>query len=162
MSGFQASVNQQLPLAVAGDPASNNPWRAVVSPVATGLQAGTGGVTVARFAWVQSDGTVLNAGSGVPDGFLFRELQAMITTYLAEAGNVVPAGFPVTLAETGDWWFVANTNAAVIGQKVFASLTTGATQTGAAGATISGFIETPFVVRSACLTGEIAKMSRAS
>lgn len=156
---FQSTVYIQQAPAVAGDFASSNPRAAVVGPEG-GLTAGTGGVTVARFGWVQSDGTVLNsAASGAPTGFIHREQQALITTYLAENGNVVPAGFPITLHRSGDFWFTANTNAAVAGQKVFASLTDGSTRTGAAGATISGYVETPFVVSVGCSTGELGVMS---
>ncbi len=157
--GFQTQVNAQQAPACAGDFASGNPRAAVVSPEG-GFVAGTGGITVATFAWAQSDGTLLNSdASAKPTGFVHREQQALITTYLAESGNNIPAGFAVTLMRTGDYYFKANTNAAVVGQKVFAKLSDGTTRTGAAGATIAGYIETDFVVSRACLTGELAVMS---
>ena len=158
--GFQTQVNARQAPAVAGDFASANP-RAAVVPPEDGFVAGAAGVTVGRFAWIQSDGvTVLNTGTGKPDGFIHREQQALISTYLAESGNNIPAGFPVTLMRTGDYYFKANTNAAVKGQKVFAKLADGTTRTGAAGATIAGFIETDFVVSVACGSGELGVMSR--
>src|SRR5574337_1140790 len=100
--GFQTAVNADLPLAIAGDFASNNPRAAY--PATEGAHvAGAGGVVVARFAWIQADGvTVKNspaAGTPVPDGFIHREQQALITNYLADSGNTIPAGFPVTLME---------------------------------------------------------------
>lgn len=158
--GFQTQVNLQQAPAVAGDFASTNPRASVIAPEG-GFVAGAGGVNVATFAWVQSNGTtLLNAdASAAPDGFVPREQQALIVTYLAEAGNNIPVGFGVTLMRTGDYWFTPNVNAAVKGQKVFAKLTDGTTRTGAAGATIAGYVETNFVVSVPAGTGELAVMS---
>jgi len=157
--GFQTQVNAQQAPACAGDFASSNPRASVVAPEG-GFVAGSGGVNVGTFAWAQSDGTVLNSdASAKPTGFVHREQQAFITAYLAEASNNVPQGQPVTLMRTGDYYFKANTNAAVKGQKVFAKLADGTTRTGAAGATIAGFIETDFVVSVACGSGELGVMS---
>ncbi len=157
--GFQTQVNAQQAPAVAGDFASSNPRASVVAPEG-GFVAGAGGINVATFAWAQTDGTLLNSdAAAAPTGFVHREQQALIVTYLAESGNNIPAGFAVTLMRTGDYYFKANTNAAVVGQKVFAKLADGTTRTGAAGATIAGYIETPFVVSRACLTGELGVMS---
>lgn len=132
--GFQAQVNLQPAIAVAGDFASSNPRAAVVSPEA-GFIAGTAGVTVGRFAWIQSDGkTALNTGTGKPDGFIHREQQALITTYLGEASNVVPVGQPLTLMRTGDYYATANGSSAVRGEKAFAKLQDGSTAFLASGA----------------------------
>ena len=157
---FQTQVNAQQAPAVAGDFASSNPRATVVAPEG-GFVAGAGGINVATFAWIQSDGkTLLNSdASAAPDGFVHREQQALISTYLAESGNNIPAGFAVTLMRTGDYYFKANTNAAVKGQKVFAKLADGTTRTGAAGATIAGYVETNFVVSQACGSGELGVMT---
>jgi hypothetical protein len=89
MSGFQTQVNIYSPIAYNGDFATDNPRASYPSPEG-GLVAGTGGVTVGRFAWVGVDGkTVLNTGTGKPQGFLPRLQQALITTYLAETGSTV-------------------------------------------------------------------------
>ena len=157
--GFQTQVNAQQAPAVAGDFASSNPRAAVVAPEG-GFVAGAAGVTVGRFAWVQSDGkTVLNTGTGKPDGFVHREQQAFITTYLAEASNVVPVGQPVTLMRTGDYFATATGNSAVKGEKAFAKLADGTVEFDAAGATVAGFIETDFVCSQAAGTGELAVMT---
>lgn len=160
MTGFQTVVNLQQAPAIAGDFASNNPRSALVAPEG-GHVAGAGGLTVAAFAWVQADGkTVLNSdASAAPDGFIHREQQALITAYLGESSNTIPQGFGVVVMRTGDYFFTANVNAAVKGQKVFAKLTDGTTRTGAAGATIAGYVETNFVVTGACATGEVGVMS---
>ena len=113
-----------------------------------------------RFAWIQSDGkTVLNTGTGKPDGFIHREQQALISTYLAEASNVIPAGFPVTLMRTGDYFVTATGNSAVKGEKAFAKLADGTVEFDAAGATVAGFIETYFVCTQAAGSGELAVMT---
>ena len=157
--GFQTQVQAQQAPAVAGDFASANPRAAVVSPEG-GFVAGAAGVTVGRFAWIQADGvTVLNTGTGKPDGFIHREQQAFITTYLAEASNVVPVGQPVTLMRTGDYFATATGNSAVHGEKAFAKLADGTVEFDAAGATVAGFIETDFVCSQAAGSGELAVMT---
>lgn len=130
--GFQKSVNLVQAPGVEGDFASANP-RASVLAGAGGLVAGPGGVTVGRFAWVAADGvTVTNSGQGnrVPDGFVHREQQALITQYLAEQSMVIPAGFPVTLHNAGDF-FAKNIggNASAYNGTVYADLATGQIRT---------------------------------
>lgn len=157
---FPNVVQYQPAPAVAGDFASSNP-RAVVLAGPGGLVAGTGGVNTGLFAWADVNGLVTNAGSGVPTGFVHREQQALIVTYLAEYGTNVPVGFMVTLHATGDFW-VNTTTVATQGQKVFASNTTGVIATGATGATIAGFTETKYFVETAGAVGELIKMSSRS
>lgn len=126
--GFQTQVQAQQAPAVAGDFASANPRAAVVSPE-SGFVAGAAGVTVGRFAWIQSDGvTVLNTGTGKPDGFIHREQQAFITAFLGEASNLIPVGQPVTLMRTGDYYATANGSSAVKGEKAYAKFQDGSTR----------------------------------
>ena len=151
MSNFQSQVNQQLAPAVEGDFASANPRMSVLAGPG-GLVAGAGGVTVGRFAWVMpSDGiTVQSYGTATraPDGFVYREQQALISQYLAGASMNVPVGFAVTLFNEGDFWAVnTGPNACVINDAVYAnygdgsittvSAATGASATGAIGATMT-------------------------
>jgi hypothetical protein len=154
--GFQKQVNANQAPAVAGDFASANP-RASVLAGPNGLIAGAGGVTVGRFAWVDDADniTVFNRGTATrkPFGFVHREQQALITDYLAESGNLVPAGFPVTLHNAGDFWaLVTGSTAATLGASVYAdydtgkitigSASTGASATGAIGATFTASADT--------------------
>ncbi len=132
---FQTSINQYPAPAVEGDFASANTRTSVLSSDAA-FQAGTAGVTIGRFAWQASDGTVSNVGRGVPDGFVHREQQALITAWLGSASMLIPQGVMVTLLNKGDFWVKTKTNA-TIGQKVFASVTDGTISTGAAGASLS-------------------------
>jgi hypothetical protein len=156
--GFQTSVNINPAYAVAGDFASANPRTAVVAG-AGGFVAASGGVTTGLFGWTDSTNTLVsNAGTGVPRGFIANEMQASITTWLAQAGTTVQAGEPVTLYSEGDFWAVTST-AATVGQKIFASNTTGQIQTAAAGATVSGYTETKWYAGNNCNAGELVKMT---
>lgn len=116
--GFQTTVNQYPAPAVAGDFASANPRASAVAGPGT-LVAGTGGATVGRFGWADANGLVTNTGLGVPTGFIHRDMQALITAYLADSSMVIPAGNPITLFKAGDFWgkFVAGATA---GHKVYA------------------------------------------
>jgi len=157
MTGFQTQVNAQPAPAVAGDFASSNP-RASVLVGEGGFIAGVGGVTVGRFAWIDDDGvTVLSHGTATraPDGFVHREQQALITTYMAETSNVIPEGFPVILMNAGDFWArLTGSNAAVLGSALFAdydtgdvtavAASTGASVTGSMGATMTASIGATF------------------
>lgn len=149
MSGFQKTVNLTPAPAVAGDFASSNP-RATVLAGPGGLVAGLGGVTVGKFAWVAADGvTVLSHGTqaAAPSGFVHREQQALIQTYLAESGMNIPQGFPVTLHNEGDFWAVnGGAGAFAVGDTVYAnyadgtvaqSAATNATATASMGATFT-------------------------
>jgi hypothetical protein len=137
-----------------------------------GLVAGASGVYVGRWAWVAStpvdqDGApqVANStGSGQPAGFVHREQQALIVTYLSESGLLVPSGFGVTLTRSGDL-FVTNSGAGAVtkDQKAYAMTADGTTQFAAAGGSISGGVETPFYALSAADSGGLVKIgTRAS
>ena len=102
---------------------------------------------------------MLNTGTGKPDGFIHREQQALISTYLAESGNLIPVGFPVTLMRTGDYYAAVTVASAEKGEKAFAKLADGTMQPAAAGATVSGFIETDFTISRPAGVGELAVMS---
>lgn len=123
---FQRQVNIQPAPAVAGDFASANP-RASVLAGAGQLVAGPNGVTVGRFAWIDPvTGTVSNNGVGAPAGFVHRNQQALITIFLAEQSNVIPAGLPVTLFDAGDFWVKNDGSvAAVTNHKAYANFATG-------------------------------------
>ncbi|MDN8598627.1 hypothetical protein Q0A17_04215 [Citrobacter sp. S2-9] len=154
---FQTRINQYLPIGVEGDFASDNPVSTWLAGEGA-LVAGDDGVTVGRFAWVDEDNlTASNTGTGVPQGFVSREGQALITDWMGNASMLIPAGMAVDLKTRGDF-IVKTTTAATIGQKIFASLTDGTISTGAAGATIAGSVETIFTVGSAGAANEIIKM----
>ena len=150
MSGFQKQVNLTPAPAVAGDFASANPRSSALSSPG-GLVAGVGGVTVGKFAWINpTDGITVHSFGTIgryPDGFVHREQQAMIQTYLAESGMNIPAGYQMSLANEGDFWAVNAGSAAMsINDAVYASyadgsvansVQTGASATGEIGATFT-------------------------
>jgi hypothetical protein len=165
--GFQKVVTTQPAVALPGDFCDANP-RASVLAGPGGLVAGTNGVTVGRFAWWDTAGAkdingtpmiVNSAGTGAPTGFVHREQQALITLYLAYAGNLIPAGFGVTLMASGGYWVLNTGAASVVGQKAFASLTTGQVQFAAAAGTIAGYVETKYFCMSVGLTNELVKIT---
>lgn len=148
MSGFQRQVNLTPAPAVAGDFASSNP-RATVLAGPGGLVAGVGGVTVGKFAWVDTDGvTVRSRGTAAkaPSGFVHREQQGLITAYLGEASMNVPIGFPITLHNEGDFWAVnAGPGTFAVGDAVYANYATGdVAQAAAANASATGSMGATF------------------
>lgn len=146
---FQNKVNIAQAPAVEGDFASSNPT-AVALTIPGGFVTAPVGVRVGRFGWVAADGiTVSNFAQGAvkPTGFVHRKLQALITLYLAETSMVIPAGFPVALFNTGDFWAkVAGSTAATPGAQAFANYTDGSVSFGSAptGASGTGSIGSTF------------------
>ena len=159
--GFQNLVNRQPAPAVEGAIASANP-RASMLAGDSALVSGANGVTVGRFAFARNDnGQVGNVDPGAPYrvGFVGLSNPVLITAWLGGASMLLQPGIEVTLFVEGDFWGRFVSGAAVIGQKVFASLTDGTLKSAAAGASVAGSIETNWFVLSACLTGELAKIS---
>lgn len=151
--GFQTAVNRFNPIGVEGDFATANPRTSEYAGEGA-LVAGPGGVTVGRFAWIMPDGrTVTNYGEGatVPDGYVHREQQALITEYLGEASNVIPEGFPVTLLTRGDFLAIARGLAATKGASIYASYADGTPYVGEApaGASATGSIGATFTATAA-------------
>ena len=163
-TGFQQTINRNVPLAVEGDFAAAGPYHAVLAGNQQLKASSATGVTIARFAWANiANGQVSNVKPADTTnhvlGFIRRgENTALITGYRAETSMLIPAGFGVTLYDRGDFW-VKTTTAATVGQKVFASNTTGEIATGAAGATVAGFTETEFKVASIGDVGELIKIT---
>lgn len=141
--GFQTTIYNQPAPAVEGDFASANPRASTLAGEAA-LIAGPNGLTVGRFAWINGN-AANNTGTGMPAGFVHRELQAFITAWLGESSMLIPGGRACTLMNEGDFW-VRPVNAATVGQKAFADLATGQVLAAAAGATIE----------AASVTGAIA------
>lgn len=162
--GFQTQSFYNPAPAVEGDFASTNP-RAVVLAGPGGLIAGST-FAVGRFAWVtggyiDADGApaVANTfGSGPVAGFVHREQQGLIQTYLQEATMLVPAGFPVTVFDAGDFW-VRNSGStqALPGMKAYANYADGRVTFAATGAPsgASGSASS-IAAATAAFTGSIA------
>jgi hypothetical protein len=160
---FQQSVNVTQAPAVAGDFASANP-RASVLSVPGGFVAGTGGVTIGRFAWMDTatNTILLNSGTGAPSGFIHRAMEGTNFTYFQGASSmVIPQGFPVGECFNAGDFFVKNdgAGAVTVGLKAFASNTTGQVSFAAAGGTVAGSTETKWFAMSQGAAGELVKMS---
>ncbi|CAM2143787.1 conserved protein of unknown function [Pararobbsia alpina] len=112
---FQTRVNTQPEVGVPGDRASMNPI-SVISRIAQSA------VTIARFVWpgTDTDNQVQNVGAGKPLGFAIRNQSSIIPNYLQESSMVVPVGFPIEVAEQGEF-FATSANVATLGQKVYAN-----------------------------------------
>ncbi|KVZ26975.1 hypothetical protein WL14_00585 [Burkholderia cepacia] len=150
---FQTSVQQQPEVGVPGTRASMNP----ISVISRNAQ---GSVTLAAFVWpgTDTDNQVQNTGTGKPLGLAVVNQNGILPNYLQEASMTVPGGFPVEVAEQGEW-FAKSANAATLGQKVFATLADGTLQFGAAGATVTGAVETKFVVTRGGAANAVIKIS---
>lgn len=151
---FQTSVPMYPAIGVPGAYASINP---IVS-TALGYIAKTA-VTIGGFVWEDAtdDRRVNSNGTGAPLGFACREITNVLPAGTPYA-NVVPAGQNVSVQKKGDF-FVQCADAVTKGQKVFATLATGAVKPGAAGATVSGAVETDFYFVTTAEAGEISVIS---
>jgi hypothetical protein len=133
--GFQTQVNIQQAPAVAGDFGSSNPRASVVASEAA-FVAGSGGVTIGKFAWISADDrTVQSYGTApnTPHGFVHRDMQGLIQTYLEEFSNNIPEGFPVTLFNEGDFFAtVGGTTDATRGADIYAAYSDGSVTIGSA------------------------------
>lgn len=164
--GFQSQVNQVPSPGVEGDFCTLNPiYEMVAGP--GGLVAGSQGVTVGRFCWLDQtyldpDNTptnVNNFGNGQPAGILGRRQQGVITVFLAEASLVVPAGLPVGVLSSADLWLKnRGTTQAVPGQKAYANFADGSATFQASGAPLTGGSATGSFIsaQTAAFTGGIA------
>lgn len=160
---YQTQVGGLPGVGVAGDFCDVNP-RSTLDAGPGGLVAGALGVIVGRFAWTSFQGidpdnaptVVNNYGAGVPSGFVHREQQALITTYLADASMVVPQGFGVTLFVSGGFWAKNDgTTVAAIGNKAYANLATGQVSFAPAATPGSASITASIAAVSATITGSV-------
>lgn len=161
---FQKTVSTQPAPAVAGDFASANP-RASVLAGPGGLVAGAAGLTIGRFAWLSmssvdsndAPAVANNNGSGIPAGFVHREQQGLITTYLSESGMVIPAGFQCTLMDIGDFWCVnSGATEATVGMKAYANFADGQVTFAATGAPGTASATGSIAANTSSVTGSIA------
>lgn len=144
--GFQTAVNDQPAVAIPGDFCDTNP-RYTVNAGPGGLYAGPNGVTIGRFAWAtnpdDADGTparVDNTGSGPVTGFVAREQQGLVTTFLADSSMVAPSGFPLTLFDGGGFWVKNDgTGQALPGAQAYANFVDGRVSFALSGATASAW-----------------------
>ncbi|MCX5617028.1 hypothetical protein NQF87_08640 [Bombella sp. TMW 2.2559] len=165
--GFPNRVNYAPPLGMPGQRASVNPTRTAI-PGELGHFAGSTGVVVGHFAWVQDDDvTVLNAPpasspNATPTGFVVRDQNNInLGSVLSQATMTLYAGNMVTLHTGGDYFAIGSTGASR-GQAVYASTTDGSIQTGPAGNPPQGTVATGWVVTRDAPAGSVMIISRAA
>lgn len=109
---FQNQVYINPAQALPGDFASSNPM--VYKLASTGkMVADASGVKVGQFCVLNADGTVTSVPGAAPSstsriGFVHREENAQITTFLAESGYTIQPGQPVAAFGKGDFFINAD------------------------------------------------------
>lgn len=109
---FQNQVYINPAQAIPGDFASSNPM--VYKLASTGkMVADASGVKVGQFCVLNADGTVTSVPGAAPSstsriGFVHREENAQITTFLAESGYTIQPGQPVAAFGKGDFFINAD------------------------------------------------------
>jgi hypothetical protein len=149
---FQSNVKESVARGVSGQRYGGNP----VTHLLPTPKAGAGGVIVGRFVWLDPSDTtgqsVINSGTGRPAGLAQRNRVHPLPAG-QEASMLIPEGSPVAVVTSGDL-IIASGTAATPGQKVFATLATGVPVSGAAGTTVSGAVESNFMVREGAAVNE--------
>lgn len=137
-TGFQTFVNNQLPIGVPGDFASANPRASVIGGPGA-FVAPPAGTTVGVFAWFDPV-TGLATNYFKPNaflGFVHRENQGLITTFLGISTMQVVPGNMVSGMDQGDF-LALFAGGATVKQKVYADPVTGALTAGATGGSVTG------------------------
>ena len=160
---FQNQVYVNPAVGLPGDFASSNPMAYKLSSTGR-MVADSAGVTVGHFAILNN--AAASAGSGtvtsLPDaavvseqiGFVHREMNAQIVTYLAESGNTIQPGEPVALFSTGDFLVNADvvTGTPSNGAAVYWDTVTGNTIIGAPASPPATTVQTKFYLVSDAAT----------
>jgi len=145
---FQNQVYINPAQALPGDFASSNPMHYKLTGSGK-MVADAAGVLVGKFAALNSDGTVTTVPTTAPAGglsrvgFVHRENNAQITTFLAESGFTIQPGQPVALFGAGDFFVRADVVVAQTrGTSILWDVTTGNTSIG--GTVTATLIDTGF------------------
>lgn len=146
---FQVGVQRYREIGIPGEVATDN--EVIYLPYMPMSEDGAGDeqVTVGQFVWAgtnaDNDKQVQPIGTGLPIGFVTRVQRYYNFDITTEGNQAIPANYPVEVARKGDFFAKAST-ASTVGQAVFASNLTVDLATGAVGATITDYTETPFLV----------------
>ena len=153
---FQTQVYITPAYGVPGDFASSNPTIYKLSSSGK-MIADASGVTVGHFAALNADGTVTSKPGAAPSdvsriGFVHREMNAQIVTFLAESGNTIQPGMPVALYGKGDWFVNADVVAGSPsrGTKILWDVVTGQTNIG--GTVSATLLDTGYILVSESAT----------
>jgi hypothetical protein len=135
---FQNQVYINPAVGLPGDFASTNPREYKLSSTGR-MVADASGVKVGQFVVLNADGTCTTIPGAAPSGglsrvgFVHREWNAQITTFLAESGYTIQAGQPVAAFGSGDWFINADaiTGTPARGAAILWDTTTGLINVGA-------------------------------
>lgn len=159
---FQQGVQRYREIGIPGQVATDN--EVIYLPYTPMSEDGSGdeNVTVGYFVWAGTnagtDKQVVPIGTGVPIGFVTRVQRYYNFEIGTEASQKIPANYPVEVAQKGDFFAIAST-ASTVGQAVFASNLTVDIKTGAVGATIADYTETPFLVTRGGAATDVIEIS---
>lgn len=143
---FATSVELYPAPAVQGDRANQNPTIYTAHNFLTAAPT-----TVGQFVWRDSTlpAVACNVtGSGAPLGIVERTHENAAEAFNFDASLAIPAKNNVSVIEKGQVWVVADTTVTV-GMKAFATLADGTIQFAAAGATVTGAVETAWTAVTA-------------
>lgn len=158
---FQQSVGMYRGVGQVGHPASTSPIIAAAGGPGA-FKATAAGVTIATFVFRDAtDPTIVTnvapSATTKPVGFIQNLGQAIIGYGLSNS-MLIRGGAEISPKVGGDFWAKSST-AATEGQKVFASVTDGTIATGAAGATVTGYVETDWYVSHGAAAGNLIIIS---
>lgn len=174
LANFQTQVQKYPAKGAPGDKASLNAFH-YTDRNYVAESVGDVPVKVGGFVWSSvANDTLTYEGSGVfsavavqasasaqltaPLGIVERNL-SYVNYDILDGGTLdVPDNAPLNIVIYGDLYAVATT-AATPGQKVFATLADGSIQTGAKSATVSGAVETNWVVTEGGAAGSLITIS---
>lgn len=158
---FQDKVEIYRGVGQVGQPASTSPIIAAAGGPGA-FKATSAGVTIATFVFRDATDpkivtNVAPTSTTKPIGFIQNLAQAIIG-YGQSASMLIRGGVEVSPKVSGDFW-VKSSTVATNGQKVFANVTDGTIATGAAGATVTGFVETDWYVSQGAAVGDLVIIS---
>lgn len=160
---FQTQVYINPAQGQPGDFASSNPMFFQMSSTGK-MVADSAGVTVGHFAAINDDGTVTSLPVSAPDpsriGFVHREANAQIITFLADHSYNIYPGLPVSLWSKGDFFATADVVVtASRGASILWNITTGQISVG--GTVSSTLLDTGYkCVTATPTTGSTIIISR--
>lgn len=151
-NAFQQQVYINPAIGQPGDFASSNPM--VYKLSATGkMVADSAGVTIGKFAILNAAGTVTSLPAAAPSaasriGFVHREMNGQISTFLADHGYSILPGQPVSLWGSGDFFASADvvTGTPSRGAQIWWDTVTGNTIVGAPSSPPATTVQTPFLL----------------
>lgn len=160
-TGFQSFVNKELPPAIAGDFAGANIKASVIASD-WGFIASPNGLLAGLIAWA-NPATKQMSQYFQPNsicGFVHRESQGTITTYLGVATMKTLGGRMAIAYDLGEFWGLF-TAGATAGQKVYAdpllgTLTTNATGNSVTASNPTGTVSSNVLTLTGSTTGTIA------